>query len=188
MKGVVMAALLCSACTPAVTMPAIDGAEFHPGMYSFEAQRRTVRPGAQSWSPNVFHPDLAASSAPSRARAASTADGPIASTAWLWYSAYKNTVSRLDGSTCRFSPSCSTFALEAIREHGSLGVAMAFGRLHKNHGDHRHYPTTTPPFLDDPVANYGFWLGQPALDDFARQADDAHAWYQHVRAVERLAR
>ncbi|MEX1119416.1 MAG: membrane protein insertion efficiency factor YidD [Terrimicrobiaceae bacterium] len=34
------------------------------------------------------------------------------------------------GCGCRFEPSCSVYAMEAIREHGSLrGVWLAMGRL-----------------------------------------------------------
>lgn len=112
--------------------------------------------------------------------------GPLSATAWLWFRAYQNTLSRVDGATCRFRPTCSGFAAEAISEHGLLGLAMAFGRLARNHNGVRHYRVSEPPYLDDPVENYGFGGRRPWLDDFQAHEDEAHAWYQHVRATRRL--
>ena len=176
---------LLGACATPLAKPAIDGTALHPGVYTFETQRRATKPTDDPWSTNFFYPDLIASASEARGDSP-VADGPLTAAAWLYYSAYKNTLSRLDGSTCRFSPSCSSFGLEAVRRHGLFGVAMTFGRLHRNHNAHAHYPMTRPPFLDDPVANYGFWMRTPALDDFESYANPAHAWYQHVRAARAL--
>lgn len=114
------------------------------------------------------------------------ASGPMQASAWLWFRAYQATFSRLDGTTCRFRPTCSGFAVDAIGEHGLLGLSMAFGRLGRNHNAMRHYHMSNPPFLDDPLDNYGFGGRQPWFDDFQSYDDEAHAWYQHVRATRRL--
>lgn len=184
-------------CSHARSLPAPDGEPFDEGLYGFDQQRDALRGTARlrPWSPGFFYPALAEPehvlpeaqrTIVARAKPHSTANGPLQASAWLWYQGYKNTLSKVDGNSCRFYPSCSTFGLRAVRRHGLLGVAMTFGRLHKNHQDARHYPMNQPPFLDDPVANYGFWLRPPELDHFDDYDNPAHAWFQHVRATRTL--
>ena len=47
---------------------------------------------------------------------------------------YRRFVSPLLGPRCRFAPSCSAYALEAVREHGALGgtwlAVRRIGRCH----------------------------------------------------------
>ena len=47
---------------------------------------------------------------------------------------YRRFVSPLLGPRCRFAPSCSAYALEAVREHGALGgtwlAVRRVGRCH----------------------------------------------------------
>jgi hypothetical protein len=44
--------------------------------------------------------------------------------------AYQVTISPLTGPTCRYHPTCSAYALRAVREHGPLkGAALAGWRL-----------------------------------------------------------
>jgi hypothetical protein len=44
--------------------------------------------------------------------------------------AYQETVSRVDGDRCPSYPTCSAYALEAVRRHGLLlGAALTAGRL-----------------------------------------------------------
>lgn len=86
--------------------------------------------------------------------------------AWLWnhtvgwllmwaliapIRAYQHTISRALPPTCRFHPSCSAYAVTAIRRHGALkGFALACWRLMRcnpwNHGGL------------DPVPDRGRWL------------------------------
>jgi putative membrane protein insertion efficiency factor len=47
---------------------------------------------------------------------------------------YRRFLSPLKPPTCRFTPSCSAYALEAIAEHGALkGLALALRRLARCH-------------------------------------------------------
>lgn len=47
---------------------------------------------------------------------------------------YQKTLSLLIGSNCRFYPTCSSYAIEAIRTHGSLkGGWMAIKRISRCH-------------------------------------------------------
>lgn len=109
--------------------------------------------------------------------------GPIQSAAYLWFALYQNTLSRLDGATCNFSPTCSAYTLHAISKYGVLGLGLAFGRLHKNHLDDTFY-RQAPPRLSDPLTNYTFWLQSAKVDDFSAHIDPAHAWFQHVSLVD----
>lgn len=48
----------------------------------------------------------------------------------LLIGAYKRLVSPLLPTACRFTPTCSVYAAEAIRRHGSIrGVRLAIARL-----------------------------------------------------------
>ncbi len=50
---------------------------------------------------------------------------------------YQRYVSRWTPATCRFSPTCSEYAAQAITRHGPLrGVAMALWRLCRCHPLH----------------------------------------------------
>jgi len=52
--------------------------------------------------------------------------------------AYRRWVSPLLGQRCRFMPSCSAYAVEAITEHGlGRGTALAVRRLSRCHPFHR---------------------------------------------------
>ncbi len=48
--------------------------------------------------------------------------------------AYRAVISSLYGQVCRYYPSCSAYALEAVREHGSIrGSWLAVRRLARCH-------------------------------------------------------
>lgn len=47
---------------------------------------------------------------------------------------YKGAISPLTPTSCRFTPSCSTYALEAIRRHGPIyGLYLALRRILRCH-------------------------------------------------------
>ncbi|MDQ6640544.1 MAG: membrane protein insertion efficiency factor YidD [Pseudomonadota bacterium] len=56
------------------------------------------------------------------------------------------------GSACRFEPTCSAYALDALVRHGAVaGTALAIGRLGRCHpwcaGGFDPVPATSPRFL-----------------------------------------
>jgi uncharacterized protein len=63
-------------------------------------------------------------------RAAWTAGGPLRLALLALIDAYRLTIGRMLGGRCRFHPSCSAYAAEAIRTHGALrGSALSAWRL-----------------------------------------------------------
>jgi putative membrane protein insertion efficiency factor len=74
--------------------------------------------------------------APSRdsQAAARSSFRPVTAALLLVIIAYKRFVSPLLGPSCRFHPTCSTYAMEAIRRYGPLGgAARALARLARCH-------------------------------------------------------
>ena len=56
--------------------------------------------------------------------------GIVARLLLLGVSAYRMTLSPLIGGFCRFEPTCSRYAEDALRRHGALrGVRLTAGRL-----------------------------------------------------------
>ncbi len=50
---------------------------------------------------------------------------------------YQYTLSPMLGSRCRFTPSCSQYAIEAVQKHGSVrGTGMALRRIARCHPHH----------------------------------------------------
>jgi putative membrane protein insertion efficiency factor len=63
---------------------------------------------------------------------------------------YRLAISPLLGSNCRFYPSCSEYALEAIELHGSLrGCWLALRRLSRCHPWHAGGLDPVPPACTD---------------------------------------
>ncbi len=61
------------------------------------------------------------------------ADVPVRVLCWL-VSAYRLLVSPVLGPTCRYAPTCSGYALEAVRRHGAgRGLGLALRRLLRCH-------------------------------------------------------
>lgn len=107
-------------------------------------------------------------------------------TAWFFFALYKRTWSRFDGNTCRFSPSCSRFGLDAVSIHGPLGFAYTFARLMRNHNDAGFYPGTVAGYLMDPLHHYTFFFDEPLWDALNAYEDRAQGWYMHVKMTRRL--
>jgi putative membrane protein insertion efficiency factor len=66
---------------------------------------------------------------------------------------YQRLVSPLIGPRCRFYPSCSQYAAEAIQKHGAIrGIALAHARLMRCHPWHPggvdHVPDRVPSSLE----------------------------------------
>lgn len=75
---------------------------------------------------------------------------------------FRNFLSGADGQRCAMVPSCSTYALEAVKKHGSIiGWVMTCDRLMRCGLDETRH---TPPvrvgrriLSSDPVENNDFW-------------------------------
>ena len=73
---------------------------------------------------------------------------------------YQRFISPLTPPTCRFYPTCSQYALEAIRTHGVFkGMALASWRLLKCGPWHRggvdHVPPRRTPRTDETTSDHG---------------------------------
>lgn len=106
----------------------------------------------------------------------------LQTTAKIAFSVYQHTWSRMDGSTCNFSPTCSAFGLHATYEFGFWGMVLTMGRLQKDHSAFEFYKHLSLR-LHDPIENYTFWLREARKDDFSSYLDPAHAWFQHIKYI-----
>lgn len=71
--------------------------------------------------------------------------GPGVRLALLLIEAYRVTLAPLLGGHCRFTPSCSVFAEQALRRHGlRRGSALSLGRLLRCHPFHPGGPDPVP--------------------------------------------
>ncbi|HTZ53868.1 MAG TPA: membrane protein insertion efficiency factor YidD [Candidatus Acidoferrum sp.] len=66
---------------------------------------------------------------------------------------YQLTLSKLLGPRCRFYPSCSQYAAEAIQKHGAIrGIALALARVARCHPWHPGgvdlVPDRVPPIVE----------------------------------------
>ncbi len=75
---------------------------------------------------------------------------------------YQTHLSVVDGDRCTMTPSCSTYALEAVKSHGALmGWFMACERLLRCGGSELHMSPTVNVdghhYVVDPVSANDFW-------------------------------
>jgi uncharacterized protein len=88
-----------------------------------------------------------------------TGDRPsvVARLLMLPIKAYRIVLSPLLGPTCRFVPSCSEYALEALRVHGALrGSWLAVRRIGRCHPFHPGgYDPVPPPRMGGPARSAG---------------------------------
>jgi putative membrane protein insertion efficiency factor len=85
-------------------------------------------------------------SLPPSARPGPVAPGPVARVLLLIVSGYRRWVSPLLGPRCRFAPSCSAYALEALQGHGAArGSWLTVRRLLRCHPFHPGGHDPVPP-------------------------------------------
>ncbi len=76
---------------------------------------------------------------------------------------FRKYISPVDGPRCQMYPTCSGYALQALRKHGPLlGVFQTVDRLYRE-GDARHehdHPVAKWGYIRffDPLENNDFWL------------------------------
>jgi putative membrane protein insertion efficiency factor len=71
---------------------------------------------------------------------------PMARVLLLLVTGYRRFLSPLIGPTCRFAPSCSTYALKALQTHGALrGGWLTLRRLSRCHPFHPGGYDPVPP-------------------------------------------
>lgn len=58
---------------------------------------------------------------------------------------YRRWISRYTPPTCRFHPTCSTYALEAVEVHGAWGVWLSMWRVCRCHPFHPGGADPVPP-------------------------------------------
>ena len=116
-----------------------------------------------AWSPLAILPGAAATAAADTARPSYSG---ITFAAHLWYQAYRMSLSKVRGSVCAFSPSCSRYSEEAINRYGMLkGIAMTADRLERCHCCLKPFDyvrgtvpdDTGRPVIFDPVIDHNFW-------------------------------
>ncbi len=98
----------------------------------------------------------------------------VESQAKLFVGTYRETLSRVDGPTCRFRPTCSGFAEEALSTYGAWGIALTFARIQRAHvHDIKRYESHGRE-VHDPLSAHAFW--------FDASHQDWH-WYHHVESI-----
>lgn len=78
---------------------------------------------------------------------------------------FQNYISPVDGPRCPMTPTCSTYALQALHRHGpTLAIMLTVDRLlHENNPLEHKHPIPGPDRIRyrDPLENNDFWLPNP---------------------------
>ena len=86
-------------------------------------------------------------------------------TCYMWLGFYQNWLSVLSRSPCRMEPSCSNYAIQAIKEHGAgIGIIMTADRLIHEVDEQKARRIVRSPgkaFCPDSVSNNDFWWYAP---------------------------
>lgn len=101
----------------------------------------------------------------------------------LFYVAFRQSWGKFDMTRCDLHPSCSRFALEAVRHTPLwLAVPLTFGRIMRNHNA-SDLPRDVHGHKRDPVTHHTFTLPthhagrEPTYDTSIK-------WFQHARAIK----
>jgi len=81
---------------------------------------------------------------------------------------FQKVISPVDGPTCDFYPTCSAYALQALKKHGLfLGLTMANERANRNHAPDGYELISRfgRYYLYDPVENNDFWFVNPGKNE-----------------------
>jgi len=126
---------------------------------------------AGSWGPESFSPALQEGQVP---RSMTTAPGPAEQSPFAKFLVggvhfFQKFISPVDGDRCTMAPTCSHFALQALKKHGALiGFMMSADRIVHEYEEHRfvsaRWDGKTYRYLD-PVENNDFWFTAPATED-----------------------
>ena len=171
-----LSVLLLTACaTPDVTRRAPAQETFQPWAPTRLGEHPSQR--LTSLSVSAQPPSRAVTSHHSHLAA-----GPLEATIFLAWRLYSHTLSRTSGDTCRFSPTCSRFAVDAA-PLGPEGLVLTFARLLRSQLDDPLYRIDTEGFLVDPPSHYFFWRAPLGLDAHQYDLDRRHRWYLFVHAT-----
>lgn len=87
---------------------------------------------------------------------------PIRFSAYGWIRIFQKFISPVDGASCSYYPSCSTYGLHAIEEYGLLlGAPMAAERIMRDH--HPENPARYP--LHEKGGELYYWDPVGSKDD-----------------------
>ena len=76
--------------------------------------------------------------------------GSVAVASWIW----RHTITIGDGNRCPFQPSCSAYAVHAVRRDGAPGVILAFDRLQRDGSAHEYALSESGAHRLDPVSDH----------------------------------
>lgn len=101
----------------------------------------------------------------------------------LFYLVWRRTWGKFDMTRCDLHPSCSRFALDAVRKTSLwLALPITFARVMSNHQDDT-LPRDRFGQKRDPVSHYTFAHPRHHHDEPERQ-DPAIRWFEHARAIK----